>query len=134
MSKITWKHVKHLSDERSVEVFLAKNSIELPLGIVECIKENNGGRPILKIFDTDRTKERVFKSLLSYNRGDKESIYNSYSNELRVMGLFPIALDAAGNFICVNLKSNNELVLLEHESGNIEQIGPTFEDLIRGLY
>ncbi len=134
MSQITWKYVKPLEDENSTDLFLAKNSIELPSDVLECVKENNGGRPQLKAFDTDKSKERVFKALLSYNLEDKESIYNIYLKEFKNKGLFPFASDVAGNFICINLKSDNEIVLVEHESGRIEYIANTFSEMLSRLY
>jgi hypothetical protein len=134
MSKIIWKYVKPLEDQNSIKLFWAKNNIELPCDVLEFLKENNGGRPSLNTFDTDQSKERVFKALLSYNFEDKETIYKAYSKEFKNKELFPIASDAAGNFICINLKSNNEIVLVEHESGRIEHIGNTFSDMLSRLY
>ena len=134
MSQITWKYVKPLEDENSIELFLAKNNLELPFDVIECLEENNGGRPSLNEFDTDQSKERVFKALLSYNLEDKESIYNIYSKEFKNKGLFPIASDVAGNFICINLKSDNKIVLVEHESGRIEHIANTFSEMLKSMY
>lgn len=134
MSQIIWKYVKTLEEQNGIELFLDKYNIKLPNDILECLRVNNGGRPSLNAFDTDQSKERVFKALLSYNIEDKESIYNIYSKEFSNKGLFPIASDVAGNFICINLKSDNEIVLLEHESGRIEYMGNTFSDVLNRLY
>lgn len=134
MAIITWKYVKQLEDQNSTESFLSNNNIELPFDILECLKNNNGGRPNLNTFDTDKAKERLFKALLSYNINDKENIYSTYSQEFKNKGMFPIASDVAGNFICVNLKFNNEIVLVEHESGRIEYIGETFTEMLNHLY
>lgn len=134
MAQIIWKYVKPLKNEKSIELFLINNSIELPQEIIDCIQENNGGRPSPNAFDTDKTNERVFKALLSYNIEDKENIYNVYNNEFKKKEMFPIASDESGNFICVDLKSNYEIVLLDHETGKIEFMGDKFFEVLKHLY
>lgn len=134
MSKLAWKYIKPLKDEKAVEDFLDCNNVRLPLEIIDCIKENNGGRPINEAFDTTVSKERVFKSLLSYNKSDKETIYACYSNVFKNKNLFPIASDPAGNFICVDLKNNNAIVFFELESSEKEFISDDFKELLDSLY
>lgn len=118
----TWKYVKTLQNEDSVEDFLQQHGVNLPQKLVDCIKENNGGRPSPNVFDTDKSRERVFKSLLSYNPDDRETIFSVYPQLFRGTHLYPIGTDAAGNFICLDLQNGDQLILWEHESGRKELV------------
>lgn len=121
MNEITWKYVKPLKDEMAVKNFLKKYNVTLPALLIECLENNNGGRPLTKLFDTDASKECVFKSLLSYNQNDIENIYIIYPYLFKNNTLFPIATDAAGNFICYDTY-NGIYVLFKHETNKIEKI------------
>lgn len=134
MNNIIWKCVKPLNSEDDVDKFLKQNDIKMPREIISCIKENNGGRPSPNIFTTETKKERILKAILSYNSNDKETIYVCYPSVFKDKGLFPIASDPAGNFICIDLKSNNAIVFFEHESGNKEFIANGFSEFLNNLY
>ena len=97
---ITWKYVKKLEDNTSVKNFLNEYNITLPEKIVNLLEEYNGGRPSEKGIITNTKREYVFKSLLSYNKNDKETIYNVYPDLFKEVPLYPIGTDSAGNFIC----------------------------------
>ena len=134
VNQLTWKYVKPLREGKEVDDFLKCNNVTLPVEIVRCIKENNGGRPSKDTFDTDRSKERVFKALLSYNIVDKETIYMCYPNVFKEKGIFPIAVDHAGNFICVDVNCGNAIVFFELESGIKEFIADNFKGLLDNMY
>lgn len=122
MHEIKWKYVKPIIDEDNVLNFLLQHGVNLPQQILDCIIENNGGRPSSTVFNTNKSKERVFKSLLSYNSEDRENIYSVYPHMFRGTELYPIGTDAAGNFICIDLQNDNTLILWEHESRRKELI------------
>lgn len=115
-----WKYVKKLSC--SVGDVLSSYQVKLPKDVVNMIEKNNGGRPKSPYFDTEKSKDHVFKSLLSYNKEDRETIYDYYSLvEFDEFNLYPIGMDSAGNFVCINLLNFN-LVMLNHENNKIEKI------------
>lgn len=116
-----WKYIKPLEHTSSVDDFLKKNSVKLPETLVNLLKKYNGGRPSVKRVVTDTGREYVFKSLLSYNPYDKETIQRLYPEIFGDTALFPIGSDSAGNFICFNTKSQS-YVLYNHETGNAEEI------------
>lgn len=116
-----WKYVKPLKKEDEVLRFLQKYNIVLPQKLIKCIEEYNGGRPSIKLFDTDKAKEYVFKALLSYNEEDTENIYKIYPGEFADTMLYPIGTDASGNFVCFDRK-NEKYVLWKHESNKQELI------------
>lgn len=121
MKSLEWKYVKKLNNQQSVKNFLKKYNVELPKSLISSIEKNNGGRPSKKIFDTNDSKEYVFKALLSYNENDAENIYAVYPDLFVGTDLYPIGTDSSGNFICFNLKQH-DYVLLNHETNNVEKI------------
>lgn len=121
MDTITWKYVKPLKNEKTIEEFLKKHNIKLPESLVKCIKENNGGRPDIFLFDTAKGKEYVFQSLFSYNYEDKNNIYKIYSSLFENSELYPIGIEAAGNIICYH-QEQKKYVLWNHENNELEDI------------
>ena len=118
---VTWKYVKPLTNKSTVKEYLKSNHISLPNNLVGILEKNNGGRPSEKSVITDTKREYVFKSLVSFNDSDKESITKYYSNFFKERDLFPIGSDAAGNFICYNVKTK-KYVLYNHETDKTEII------------
>lgn len=134
MEKLTWKYVKELKKVDSVNVFEKIHSINLPNDVISCITTNNGGRPDRKVFDTNLSKGRVFKSLLSFNDNDIETIYDAYNIMAKEnRNLIPIASDPGGNYICFDTKQKN-MVLWLHETGKSELIAQSFTEFLNKLY
>lgn len=129
--ELTWKYVKPTSEEKILAVEKSKN-VSLPKDLKDLILLNNNGRPSLSTFDTKKTKERVFKKLLSYNENDLENVYGAIEILKDQKGLFPVASDPFGNFIC--LKNCNKVVFFNHESSDVEDISNTVTELIDNLY
>ena len=119
--ELSWKYDKSLNNPIAVKSFLDKNSIILPDSLIEIMEKHNGGRPSDKAIITDTNQEYVFKAMLSYNEGDKETIYSIYPELFKENHLFPFASDAAGNFICYDTESS-KYVLYKHETDTVEII------------
>lgn len=120
MEKNTWKYVKKLKEEDSVDKFLEANKIIIPERLKKCLIENNGGRPSLDTFDTNKRIECEFKSLLSFNEDDKETIYMVY-DQFKDSKKFPFATDSAGNVICYDYE-NKIYLFYNHELDEYEEI------------
>ena len=118
--EIEWKYVKSLDNTTVVKTFLKNHNIDLPAELVKMIESFNGGRPSNKTVVTSTGHEYVFKSLLSYNSGDIETIYDIYP-VFEKMNLFPIGSDSAGNYVCYDLNSKL-MVLYIHEEESTERI------------
>lgn len=132
MADISWKYVKPLQNEASIEAFEKANTIGFPQDLKTSIKQNNGGRPDKKRFDTDKEKERVFKTLLSFNESDVENIYKFFPIIRKVSPeLLPFASDPGGNFLCVK---DNKIVLFLHETETLEEVADSFSDFLTKLY
>lgn len=119
--ELSWKYDKPLNDPMAVRRFLDKYSVSLPDSLIEIIEKHNGGRPSEKAIITAANQEYVFKALLSYNIGDKETIYRIYPELFKKTNWFPFASDAAGNFICYDTKTK-KYVLYNHETDTEETI------------
>jgi len=65
MNNINWKFVIPMEDKEAIEKIEKKYNILLPNDLKECIRDNNAGYPDKKVFDTEISKERIFKDLLS---------------------------------------------------------------------
>ena len=118
---VTWKYVKSLNDANSVRDYLRKCGVVLPDALIVLLEENNGGRPSDKTIVTSDGNEHVFKSLYSYNDGDRDSVYPIYSQLFKATSLYPIASDSAGNIVCYDCEKE-KYILYNHESNETEVI------------
>ena len=134
MSNLSWKYVKMLKNAKSVEDFENSSGLMLPEDMKAFLKINNGGRPSKHNFDTERSKGRVMKSLLSFNETDVETIYDAMNALKKEKAyLVPFASDPAGNYICYNTR-NQEIVLWLHETDTLERIAESFTEFTALLY
>lgn len=134
MNNLSWKYVKPLKNSKAVECFEADYGLKLSQDITSCIKQNNGGRPDKKVFDTEVSKGRVIKSLLSFNNDDLETVYDAID---RLKGeksnLVPLASDPGGNYICFDTKQQ-DIVLWLHETNTTEKISSSFTAFLETLH
>lgn len=126
-----WKYVKQLKDIQAIEKIELMSKIKIPISLKQIIVNYNGGRPEKNIFNTECSKEKVLKSLISYNKGDRENIYN-YANYF-IKGLLPFAITEFGDIICLNSK-NNKIELYLHELDKYEKICDNILEFIDKLY
>jgi len=134
MNNLTWKYVKPLKNNKAVECFEDDNGLKLPQDITSCIKQNNGGRPDKKVFDTEVSKGRLIKSLLSFNKDDLETVYDAIDIlKIENINLVPIASDPGGNYICYNT-IHQDIVLWLHETNTTEKISDSFTAFLKSLY
>lgn len=130
---INWKYVKELIDIDSIKKFEEENKIELPKSLKDIVVKFNGARPRPNTFDSESSKECVFKSLLSFNTTDKENIFEitKWMKE-RENNIIPFASDPSGNYVCLN--ENDQVMLWRHETGKCEFLCNSFDELVDSLY
>ncbi|WP_341302436.1 SMI1/KNR4 family protein [Lysinibacillus sp. FSL H8-0500] len=134
MNNLSWKYVKPLKNNKAVESFEADYGLKLPQDITSCIKQNNGGRPDKKAFDTEVSKGRVIKSLLSFNKEDLETVYDAIDTlKGEKSNLVPLASDPGGNYICFDTKQQ-DIVLWLHETNTTEKISSSFTAFLETLH
>ena len=108
-----------VSSEYIVEIGKQMGYI-FPIDYVECAIHNNGSAVLPYNFEVDGIN-RVFGTLLSYDKESSENIYKVYRNYVSSLpkGLVPFAFDPAGNLICFDYKEHEEnpiVVFWEHEN------------------
>ena len=113
--------MKNVSDKSVITNLWIQYNVNLTNKMKQCIIDNNGGRPSVYRFDTDKRSGYVFQSLFSYNKNDKCTIYDVYPSMFENTTLFPIGLESAGNIICYDQKEKI-YVLWNHENNKCEKI------------
>ncbi len=126
-----WRYVKSIGSLSRIEEAEKELGIVFDSEFVSFLKQYNGGRPPISVFDTDKMKERTIKSFLSVNINDTENIYkaNEVISTVR-SDVIPFAIDNFGNYICF-CKADNSIVFLDFETGETEHIADRFEDFLR---
>ena len=131
MNNITWKYVKPLADEKSIEDFEALVKVELPKDLKEIILSANGGRPSLRYYDLVTEKDKEFKSLLSFNRNDIENVFAFYPLDSAIENLVPFATDPAGNMFVLN---DGKIHLWLHEADKTIYLADSFTGFLGLLH
>ena len=130
-----WKFIKELKNIESISEFEKIAGVKLSTKYKEFIKEYNGARPSKKAFKTEKKVEHVIKGFLSFNKEDKENIFQVYEwnkNFIDEEEYFAIANDPFGNYIISDKRG--KIYYFEHEAGNIEFVADSFEKFIELLY
>lgn len=132
---IQWRYVKPLKETSLIEDFECAMTYEFPNSFKECILNNNGGRPSTSTFDTNKTKEREMKSLLSFNKEDKENIWsvNEWVKSDLNNIFIAFAIDNFGNLICFDV-NNDSIVFWNHENNETELVAKSFDEFLGKLY
>lgn len=132
---MNWKYVKRLKSIDDIQSYETLAGYTFPEAFKECVRDNNGGRPDKKIFDTSKEKGRAIKTLLSFNKDDKETVWAAIEI-VRKQGeenLIPFAVDNFGNLICFD-STNNSVVFAQHENDTVEFIASDFSSFLAGLH
>ena len=130
-----WKYVIPLKSYASIIEFENISGYRFPPDFKKCVKNYNGGLPDKNAFDTDKHCEYLIKAFLSFNKEDKESVWNAVEwHKEQLAGKYVIfAIDNFGNFICFDVH-NDEIVFIEHETLVIEKVASCFTDFLNKLY
>lgn len=133
MKNIEWEFVIPLKDDMIIDIFEIENAYSLPSDFKEFIKKNNSGMPLVNTFDTDKTKERNIKCILSFNKEDEENIYEFINlfKKNNYLEMLPFAIDSFGNFICFE---NEKVVFWNCELETKEYIADSFSKFLDCLY
>lgn len=126
-----YKYVKKLKNINSIQEIEEKYKVQIPQVLKDIIVKYNGGRPVANIFLTDNKKEKVIKTLLSYNKEDRENIY--IYEEILEKNYIPFAITEFGDLICVN-NSDSSIELYNHEADKFENICNDIESFSDILY
>ena len=131
MNEIIWKYVKPLKNINAIEKFEKEHSILFPLDLKGILTKFNGGRPSLKYYDTKTERDKEFKTLLSFNEEDIETIYKHYPLDSSDKTLVPFASGPAGNYFVVK---DEKIYLWNHETDSVDYIANSFSDFLSNLH
>jgi len=131
MNNQSWKYIKPLKDANAVARFEADHGFEFPADLKEIILSNNGGRPPLRRYDIGDDRGKEFKTLLSFNESDIETIFKCYPLDSADRTLIPFASDPAGDYFVVK---DGRICLWKHEQDRLIVLADTFSDFLGMLY
>ena len=109
---MNWKYKIPLKDKNAFRDIEEKYDIKIPDTLKRLVIDANGATPE-KYNVMVNGVERVFGSVLSYNRGDSDNVYTNLGTFIK-QGLLPFGTDPYGNKFCIELKSN-KVVFWNHE-------------------
>ena len=126
-----WKYVKTLKDVSSIDKFESEHGFSFPKDLKDILLKYNGGRPPRKYFDVGSEKDKEFKTLLSFNESDIETIYKCFPLDSANKTLIPFASDPAGNYFVLK---DNAVCLWNHETDKTVFLAPTFTEFLQMLH
>lgn len=130
---IVWNYKIDLADEKVFSEIEEERGIKIPQDLRELIKEGNAATPDKYKYIIGST-EKVVGAVLSFNKDEQEadSVYTALS-VIEDKNLMPFAIDSFGNYICLELNSNN-VVFWDHESGDVFSTEKNVADFMNSLY
>jgi len=131
---IQWRDIIPLKVNSLIEDFEHAVTYEFPNSFKECVLNNNGGRPSISTFDTNKTEGRAIKLLLSFNKEDEENIWSMNEwDKSEPNNLLAFAIDNFGNLICFDVNDDN-IVFWNHENNETELVAKSFDEFLGKLY
>jgi hypothetical protein len=133
---MNWKFVKPLVDENTISEFEKIIGKELPDELKSDIKNYNAGRPEKRLFDTEKSQNKMVKGLLSFNKNDTNNVFSALEWNIgpdNKDDFIVIGLDPFGNFICLD-KDLEEIVYIYHDNFRIELIAENYKEFIEKLH
>ena len=120
MSNVKWRSWDEPVTREETEEVAKKLGVKFPLDYIECAMKYNGAHVSPELFHVEG-KEKVFGTLLTYDKEDDEyiiEVFNDYKDTLPNK-VIPFAYDPAGNLICFDYKNHEEdpiVIFWEHEN------------------
>lgn len=123
---LEWEYADAEVSETKIKEIGLQLGFQLPQDYIDCVKINGGASVLPEEFNVGNV-ERCFGSLFSFDEESSEYIVKKY--EIYKLALpqnvFPIAIDPAGNLICLDYKNNTEnpiVVFWEHENAGEKEM------------
>ena len=128
--RINFKYASRVNP-RDIEFVKKTYKYYYPEGLEDLIEEGNNGS-----ISPNRIKTRnnviEVKTVLSYNKKDKENVYDAINTLIKSGSqLLPFANTPSGDLIGTDGKS---IILWNHETGKEDVISPSLDDFLDSLY
>ncbi len=135
---MNWKRTIPLESAELIDEFERVAGYSFCESFKKLVIDNNRGRPSKYVFDTKKTKERVFNHLLSFNKEDEVNMWiwlNVWDEPAKHLAerYIVFACDPFGNDICFD-KTNDKVVFIDHETLTVEEVADSFDEFINSLY
>ncbi|WP_339196400.1 SMI1/KNR4 family protein [Aeribacillus sp. FSL k6-2211] len=138
-TQIEWRFTKSPIDSETISNIEKHFDIEFPEEYKQIVLNYNGARPKPNVYDTEKTKERTVKSLLSLNQKEEGNIFdvmNWISGKIPSK-FIPFANDNSGNYLCFDYSENQKnppIYLWLHEENRVEKVSDSFASFLSKLY
>jgi len=104
---------------------------EFLTNLKDILLKYNEGRPSLRYFDTDTEKDKEFKTLLSLNESDIETIFKSYPFDSADNTLIPFASNSGGDYFVLK---DGDIYLWKHENDTTVFLASSISDFLKSLH
>ncbi|HDR7659155.1 1,3-beta-glucan synthase regulator [Bacillus wiedmannii] len=123
---LEWEYADAEVSETKIKEIGLQLGFQLPQDYIDCVKINGGASVLPEEFNVGNV-ERCFGSLFSFDEESSEYIVKKYEiyKLMLPQNVFPIAIDPAGNLICLDYKNNIEnpiVVFWEHENAGEKEM------------
>lgn len=123
---LEWEYADAEVSETKIKEIGLQLGFQLPQDYIDCVKINGGASVLPEEFNVGNV-ERCFGSLFSFDEESSEYIVKKYEIYKLTLpqNVFPIAIDPAGNLICLDYKNNTEnpiVVFWEHENAGEKEM------------
>lgn len=152
-----WKNVKPLKSENLIDEFEQLCGYKFPESFRQCVKENNGGYPEPCMFDSTINAGGDIYYLLSFNKGDHNSIWfeleaiesnlmcakdiddlDYVEQLLEIINNYVVfACGCCGDYIAFDRRDDSVAYILHDAPLDfpfIERVADSFEDFLDCLY
>lgn len=123
---LEWEYADAEVSETKIKEIGLQLGFQLHQDYIDCVKINGGASVLPEEFKVGNV-ERCFGSLFSFDEESSEYIVKKYEiyKPTLPQKVFPIAIDPAGNLICLDYKNNTEnpiVVFWEHENAGEKEM------------
>lgn len=105
-------------------------NIKIPVELAAIIEKYNKGMPRPNKIPLGNGKFAEFTELISFNKDESVTVYNSQNEIMKANGIIPFGFTANENFICLK---NGNVILYDVEYNAEKHIADSFQSFINML-
>ncbi|MBC1552142.1 SMI1/KNR4 family protein [Listeria booriae] len=126
MGKVEWQFADEAVSLAGIIAIQEYLGIKFPNDYVECVQINNGASLEPELFELETGAEKVFGTLLSFDKDSDEFILDVFDDYKATLpaDVIPFAFDPAGNLICFDYNNNGispTVVYWNHENAEAKE-------------
>lgn len=131
---VKWKYKIDLNDDTVFNDVEKLTQTKVPEDLIKLIQTANAASPDENTISIN-DNERIFASVLSFNRQDEEPVDDVYTaiKAMNKKGFIPFGIDPFGNYFCFESKTQT-VVFWDHEKDEVEDSHLNVSDFIQNLH